>query len=392
MTNLELSADLLGSILETSRLEDLSLEAWEVSFVEELSGHGYLPDGMLTADPRTGDRIVFNAARARRPLDNRPVAGQATPPCIVCTAQLTRVLDVADLSAGFTFINKNLYPVVYPRGLDAMPTDPTAESWGRPGTESYGLHLLQWTSSHHETDWHNMPAFDRFIAMHRLAALERKLLEESVGRYPSAQTWGGGDQHAGFVQIIKNSGAPVGGSVYHGHQQIILTNAMPRKSRDDHRFEQKHGTKFSHHLWQESGPELLLVDYGSARLVVPYFMRRPYDMILLMRDSSKRYLHQLDASELQAIADGMHDGIALMRQALTSIGRHVAYNVVFHVGPGAGIYIEFLPYSQEVGGFEQAGFWSCQSSPIRAAEQLQRWRMDGITSPSLAPNPQDVSK
>ena len=60
-----------------------------------------------------------------------------------------------------------------------------------------------------------------------------------------------------------------------------------------------------------------------------------------------------------------------MRQALASIGRHVAYNVVVHTGPGAGIYVEFLPYSQEVGGYEQAGLWICQASPIDTAQQLR---------------------
>lgn len=369
----QLSRERFHELLETIRLEDLPLDAWEESFARELSTHGFLPDGIVTADPRTGDRVVFNAARARRPHDNRdPVAGRPKPDCIVCTGQLTRAVDVADLSRGFTFINKNLYPVVFPRALDATPLDPVAASWGPTGTKSYGLHLLQWTSSEHEADWHNMLADDRFIVMHRLAALEQKLLEESVGRYPSAATWGGSSRHAGFVQIIKNSGAPVGGSVYHGHQQIILTNVMPRRTRDDDRFERTHGEKFSDYLWRETSAELVIADYGCARLVVPFFMRRPYDMILLLRDGSKRYLHELDAKELRGVSEGMHDGIVLMRRALEAIGRHTAYNVVFHTGAGAGIYVEFLPYSQEVGGYEQSGFWSCQATPTVVAGELRR--------------------
>ena len=67
--------------------------------------------GFCVSDPRTADRVVFNASRAMRPLDNRIVPGSKTPPppCIVCHAKLTKVLDVADLSEGFTLINKNLY-------------------------------------------------------------------------------------------------------------------------------------------------------------------------------------------------------------------------------------------------------------------------------------------
>ncbi len=308
---------------------------------------------------------------ARRPHDNRAPAGEKAPPCIVCTAQLTRVLDVADLSAGFTFINKNLYPVVFPRGMDRSPVDPSAEGWGTAGSASYGLHLLQWTSSDHDLDWHNMPAGDRVVVVNRLAALERKLLEESVGRYPSASTWGGSSSHAGFVQIIKNSGAPVGGSVAHGHQQIILTNVMPRKTRDDWRFEKAHGENFARFMLRENPRDLLIREYGAGVLLVPYFMRRPHDLLLVLRDTSKRYLHELDQGEIETLADGLHDGILLTRRGLESLGRHVAYNMVIHVGAGAGIYVEFLPYSQEVGGYEQSGYWSCQASPSTAAAVLR---------------------
>ena len=38
--------------------------------------------------------------------------------CIICMGQTTQVLDMAKLSEGFTFINKNLYPIFYPEGKD----------------------------------------------------------------------------------------------------------------------------------------------------------------------------------------------------------------------------------------------------------------------------------
>lgn len=372
---LQLTRERLAGILGTERLDDQSLSRWIDEFRAELGTHGFLPDGICMADPRTGDRVVFNAARAKRPLDNRtdPGSDQPPPPCIVCNAKLTRVVDVADLSEGFTLINKNLYPVVFPGARLAGPEDPAAMSWGASGVDSYGLHLLQWTSSLHELDWHNMPSADRVVVTKRLAALERKLLEESAGLFPSARCWGGPSDLAGYVQIIKNSGAPVGGSVYHGHQQIILSNVMPRKTRDDWEFAQRTGTTFAEHMLSETPEALVIRDYGPAVLVVPYFMRRPYDMLLVFCDCRKRFLFELDEDEIVAWGDGWHDGIRLMRSALTSIGRHVAYNIVVHTGAGAGIYVEFLPYSQEVGGYEQAGFWSCQAAPTRAAEELRTY-------------------
>ena len=47
--------------------------------------------------------------------------------------------------------------------------------------------------------------------------------------------------------------------------------------------------------------------------------------------------------------------------------------------PGAGIYFEFLPLTQETGGFEQLGLSICQSEPAVAAAQL-RETIDGLAS------------
>ena len=44
----------------------------------------------------------------------------------------------------------------------------------------YGLHFLQWMSSLHDKDWHNMPLEDRVVVMRRLAALEKKLLADGT--------------------------------------------------------------------------------------------------------------------------------------------------------------------------------------------------------------------
>jgi len=116
---------------------------------------------------------------------------------------------------------------------------------------------------------------------------------------------------------------------------------------------------------------LLVRDYGPAVLVVPYFMRRPYDMILLVKDPRRRYLHQLDLRELKAVAKGWHDAIFAMRAVMPQVGREIAYNVITSNGPGAGLYFEFLPYTQEIGGVERLGLFVCQESPGRAAANLR---------------------
>jgi galactose-1-phosphate uridylyltransferase len=350
-----LRAEDLAQILQAEHLETLTARDLLALTREELSA--FLPDGEVQVDPRNGDRILYHSARGGRPHDNVPPADARLleRECAICQGQTTGVIDVARLTEGITFINKNLYPVLYPfQGADVAA----------------GLHLLQWTSSYHHKDWHNMPLADCVVVMERLAALEEKLLE-GCEALPAAR---GIDAQAGetcFVVIIKNYGRLVGSSLIHGHQQIALTNVAPRHFVDNLRFVKREGETFAAHMLRENPAPLLVRDYGPAVLVVPYFMRRPYDMILLVKDCRRRYLHQLDPRELKAVAQGWHDAIYGMRAVLPQVGREIAYNVITSNGPGAGLYFEFLPYTQEIGGVERLGLFVCQESPERAAANLR---------------------
>ena len=58
----------------------------------------------------------------------------------------------------------------------------------------------------------------------------------------------------GHVSIIKNYGRLVGGSLAHGHQQIALSNVMPRRVLDHQRFEMEHGENFSAYMLRENPP------------------------------------------------------------------------------------------------------------------------------------------
>ena len=109
---------------------------------------------------------------------------------------------------------------------------------------------------------------------------------------------------SGYVSIIKNDGLISGGSLEHGHQQIIYTRVMPRQMRDHLVFEQQHRQVFSAFILHENPSELTVIDLGGAVLIVPFYMKRPYDMALILKDTSKRYLHQLSAAEVYAVANG----------------------------------------------------------------------------------------
>jgi hypothetical protein len=60
-----------------------------------------------------------------------------------------------------------------------------------------------------------------------------------------------------------------------------------------------------------------------------------------------------------------------MREIMPRVGREIAYNVITNNGPGAGLYFEFLPYTQEIGGVEHLGLFVCQELPERAAAWLR---------------------
>ena len=359
----------LAALLQAEEIEKLSIPELVTLFREEKGIDDFLPDGFYETDPRTGDRIIYNSSRGRRPHDNRPPSDTASDPnvkCIICQGNTTGIVDVTELSEGFTFINKNLFPVLYPFNEDRLAQ--LREMTKRP---AYGFHFLQWTSSIHNIDWRNLPLEDGFIVMSRLAALEEKLVKGAYNWGPMGETLDDHLNHRGHVLITKNAGYLVGGSLTHDHQQIAYSNVMPKRFRDDQRFEEESGEVFSLYLLRKNSSQLTIKDYGPARLLIPYFMRRPYDMMLVLTDTKKQYLHQLGEQELMAVAEGWGDAIRAICSIMPAIGRQIAYNVVTHNGPGAGLYFEFLPYTQETGGFEHLGLIICQANPGQAAAELR---------------------
>ena len=357
----QISREAVNKILESETIDELSVTQMFEMVRNDPELAKFRPDALYQVDPRDGAVILYNSARARRPHDypEPPAESKTATACPICEGKTTGVIDVAGLSEGFTFINKNLFPVLYP------PVN------GDNDESPYGLHFLQWTSSLHDNDWHNMPVEDRVVAMKRLAALEQKLLRESAEFMPSSPSTNGKNENHGYVSIFKNYGLMVGGSLSHGHQQICFSNVMPRRFQNNWRFWQERGEVFSGYMLRENPSELLIKDYGEAMLVVPYFMKRPYYTMLLLKDTNKQYLHQLSDAQLEAVTNGWHDAIRAMLIVMPKIGRAAAYNIITSNGPGAGLYFEFLPYTQETGGLEQLGLWVCQGNPSAVASHFR---------------------
>jgi UDPglucose--hexose-1-phosphate uridylyltransferase len=324
----------------------------------------FAPERKCQADPRDGTRVVFAPARAARG-GHGDVAD-----CPVCSGNITKIVDLVPLSRGFTFVNKNLYPIVYPdsgvvRG--GRVADARAELLPDPDP-AFGLHLLQWTSSEHLRDFHSMEPEDLAIVIDRLAVLEKTLLHADGSPLPLVEGARDGT-HRGWVSIIKNRGRHVGGSVRHGHQQIVHSNVQPRRIREDVEFRKSRGVTFGAYVLDLTPKPLRVARYGDAfDLVVPFFMRRPLAALLVSRETDVEHLHDLDAAGRAALAGALREITYAIALVLRRMHRPFTYNLVFHTGPIGRLYVEILPYTQEMGGFEQLGLFVCQSSPKEAAE------------------------
>ncbi len=381
--SMKLERETLEKVLEKNSLDDIKVNEMFDLFRRDDHLYEHAPDALCQIDPRDGALIIYNSKRAKRPHDNvleDKVEGHnhGSEPgekksCPVCEGKTTKGVDVAELSEGFTFINKNLFPVLF-------PPDYVKEEWlkeslypdpSHRGRVSYGLHFLQWTSNYHDRDWQNIPLSDRITVLNRLAALENKLLFDSDSQMPPSTQWKSQKETSGFVEIIKNYGAPVGGSLEHGHQQIGWSNIMPRSFYNNWDFYLRHKHFFTEYMLKENPRELLIHDYGEAVLMVPYFMKRPYNMFLVIKDVGKQYLCELTKGEIEAVAEGLYDAINSILDVMPRLGKEPAYNMVVHNGPGAGLYFEFLPYTQETGGFEHLGLWVCQGSTEHVVEVLR---------------------
>lgn len=358
--------DSIKQILQSESIDNLSIQDIYRYFREEQAISNYKPESVFQIDPRNGELIVYNSSRASRPHSNSETTKEEKKVvdefCPICSGKTTGIMDFTELSEGFTFINKNMFPIFFPFEEDSQNTI---------NSISFGLHFLQWTSSVHNKDWHNIPLKDAVIVLSRLAALEKKLLLDSVGFMPKSESEVETKETYGYVSIIKNYGKIAGGSLSHGHQQIVTSNIMPKQIFNNWNFYSKNQMNFTEYLLEVNPDDLLIKDYGPALLLVPYFMRRPFDMFLVMKDTSKKFIHELNEKEMKAVATAWQEATRIMLQILRSLNKEEAYNITVNNGPGAGLYFEFLPFSQLIGGYEKIGLWVCQESPQKAAQTLR---------------------
>jgi len=356
--DLQLDAERLAAITRIEDIETASYADVEAG-VRESEASGFQPNPEAAQDPRTGMWISFSEARLKRPLPPADAgtgapAGEDDRPhtdCIVCTSRLTPAVDVAALCHGQTFITPNLYPMVYPF--------PAARAAG-----GRGLHLLQWCSTAHEADIHNMCSHDMQTVMRRLAVLERFLLHGNAAGFPDT---GGG--HRGFAAVMKNRGFKVGGSVEHGHQQIAHLSVMPRIIALERDYLRHEGASYASSLRKAASPGLVVAEFqGGVTALVSPFMRRPLEAVIVPPEGAGEFLHDLDENSLNGMAEALRALTGALSLLMELRAMSFDYNLAFHTGPIGLCYIEILPWTQPLGGFEHLGHYLCQEEPGSTAK------------------------
>ena len=101
-------------------------------------------------------------------------------------------------------------------------------------------------------------------------------------------------------------------------------------------------------------------------------MRRAFDMLLIVKDTDKQYIHELTSEEIGGVTEGIQLAIKGIIHLMQQQGKTPSYNLVVNNGPGAGLYFEFLAHTQELGGFEYLGLWVCQANTLEIATELRR--------------------
>lgn len=311
------------------------------------------PEKFLRIDPRNGRKIVYSFARSTRPYDPMP----PTPPigsetCPICQGTTTKIWDVAPLSTGHnTFINENLYPILYPFNIQSWSKDVKNNS------DINGMHFLQWLSTDHNAELYNMKPEDIAICLQRLGALEKHLLTQPS---PAPIIFA---PFRGYVSIIKNYGKRVGSSLEHGHLQIIHTHILPLSIEQDVSFYNKNGYGFSSLLQQNKEENNIIHKENDISVITPFCIKRPLECAIVFHDLKLQYMHQVPDSIWVQVGNALNIISKKIIKLMLQWRREPAFNLLFHTGEIGGMYIEIFPHTQEMGGFEHLGLYTCMTTP-----------------------------
>jgi galactose-1-phosphate uridylyltransferase len=367
-----------GARLDRRRLSQLTAfsdvtaagyEAVETLVRESESIQRHAPRQTGNADAHEEVSVLYSEARLHRPHDT----GTQTSDCPICLGSLPGVVDCAPLGRGrgVTFTSPNLYPIAVPA---AGPAPELTADVPEREVPVHGLHFVQWCSTRHDLDLHNMAIADIVVILERLAAFEEVLLYDpgAARAMPVTGRRRRRRRLRGHLGVIKNFGAPVGGSLAHGHQQLAHLSVLPRSTRRDIAFATEQRVPYEEWLRRETPRHLRVASYpGGVRLLVPPAARRPLQACIVTGASKRSFLHELTPRALEGLATALRESTAALHQLLPRLGRVVSYNLIFHLHPATGAYVEILPFTQEVGGYERLGVYLSHATPETSAQMYR---------------------
>ena len=331
------------------RMSDEKFQAHQTKTDDKLEeAIGWVKDNCLkpvryAVDPRDNSVTIFSPGRNSRVNGyfKKPVEKtNGITDCPICdedksTTPIFSYKQIGD--SDYAFVNENLYPFLSGEGTPGYSSEETKVS---------GANFLVWSSMYHR-DIHEMEAHEHAASFELIGDLERKLLAK-------------GFKH---VQTIKNTGRAVGGSIEHGHYQVSGMSIVPARIQNDARLLRDRNMSFVGLLALVNGKEFEVKEYDSVKVVVPYYMRRPFDAIIYPKQKGLTLVGNMDEKLREDFSRATIDITKALHDIMPGRGKEFAYNLVFHTGKIGTMYLEVLPYTQQEGGYEKAGLNVCQMLP-----------------------------
>ncbi|HOK39773.1 MAG TPA: hypothetical protein PLD27_01860 [bacterium] len=321
-------------------------------------------------DPRNEDKIIFCPERIKRYKSTKKIKKEeAKQQCEICEGKTTPIIWQEKLSENdVTFINENLYPAIISLNNEENE-EVVLRSIYEQKYKISGLHFINWLSSIHTKDFHNMSVDDANVILKMIAEFEMYLLHSEDSNLPISQSIKD-NKHYGYVSIIKNCGKYAGSTIEHPHIQIIHSNIIPRTIEQDTKFLILNKISFIEYIEKIKKDELKILEDEYIKAVIPYFMKRPYHIIIYPKDTVSANLHELTIEEIKSFATFLCKIIGGLKKIFENANIELSYNLLFHTGPVGTLYIELLPYLQTNGGYEQSGLYICDSTPEICKNQI----------------------
>jgi len=367
------SKEELEQVLSKLKDEDVNFDTVFKKFSENCSRpYSYSIDPRDEIEPGTGTMTVYTDTRYFRP---DIFSGKS--PCLICQGNILEDLLIMSrkLSSGsFAFAQANQYAFLNPdQTFDIMRTH----------GDFRGINFLVWPSTSHE-DIREISPEDHVKSFDMISEIEKRVLFDDFNK------------DYGFIacQVVKNIGSALETSHVHGPYHVAIMNKHLKRIYDDirlkkklsrrslselitdfkdFRFKNTKNISFIKFFQEKNNPNLLIKDYGSMVLAIPYFMKRPLEAIIYPKNNNVQWFGELNQEQKVDLAKATSDVSYALSLIMPSLGKIYDCNIAFHTGPIGTIYAEVFTSTQRPGGYERLRFYVCEGTQYQSAEVYKRF-------------------